>query len=276
MAALTANRIVPAHGGDWAQGPNVYADYKMAAVKIYKGAFVGLNATGYLDSYVANATGTTLVGTRYVGIAQEFKDNSSGAAGDKRMHVQVAGFFWHALASVAIADIGKPVFASDDNTLSIVSASNALLGWIVDYNSDDAKVLIRMPDLGENGAMFIRTGQITHTASHTIRLIHPTENHNGILILWAGELLTTGTGATSSVITLRDTAGTTTGVLFTSTVTAGDAVGDIIPGTANTMAIGAAIGSALVKIPADLGLDAFVTTAGTSGAGTIIVLGVAL
>lgn len=276
MAALTADRAVPAHGGNWDQGPNVFAHYPVAAsTAIYKGGFVGLNATGYLKRYVASATGTTLTGDRFVGIAQE-AIASQAADGDKRCLVQIAGYYRHALTGLAVGDVGKPIFMSDDNVLSIVSAGNALAGWIVEYNAADATGLIRLPGLGFDGAMFTRTAQITHTASHTVRLIHPTENHNGILILWAGEFLTSATGATSSVITLRDTAATTTAILFTSTVTSGDAVGDIIPGTANTMAIGAAIGSALVKIPADLGLDAFVTTAGTSGAGTIIVMGVAL
>lgn len=273
MAALTKDRAVPAHGGDWGQGPNSYADLPVAAsTAIYKGGFVGLSATGYLERYVSSATGTALTGKRYVGIAQE-AIASQTADGDKKCRVQIAGYFRHALSGVAVGDVGKPVFASDDNTLSIVSAGNSLVGRIVEYNATDATALILMPDLGENGAFFVRTAQITHTASHTVRLIHPTENHNGVLILWAGELITVASGAAASVITLRDTVGTTTGITFTST---SDAIGDIVPGAANTMAIGAASGSALVQIPADLGLDAFVTTAGTSGAGTIIVLGVAL
>jgi hypothetical protein len=131
------------------------------------------------------------------------------------------------------------------------------------------------------GPIFNRTSPpIDCDAANRVRLIHPTENQNGLLILWAGALVTevfAGSSEDQGIVTLKDSADTTLGITFTAANATGDAVGDILAPAANTVAIGATSGSALVIVPAGLGVDALVTqlVAGTpTGAMKVTILAV--
>lgn len=92
--------------------PGLIASYKLAVTKIYKGALVGVNASGYLvpmDHAVASL--------KFVGVANETVDNTGGAAGDKSVNVTKSGSFVMKAASgftPAIADLGKELYASTD------------------------------------------------------------------------------------------------------------------------------------------------------------------
>ncbi len=103
--ALTASRDLPHHPD---QELRLYP--VAAAVVIYKGAFVGLDTAGNLNPVVD--------GTRFVGIAYEEINNASGAAGAMSCRVYTVGDFEHALSGAALSDVGKPVFASDDSTIT--------------------------------------------------------------------------------------------------------------------------------------------------------------
>ena len=95
--------------------PGIVVSYRMSNVAIYKGALVGVNASGYL---VPMAHGTANL--KFVGIANESVDNSAGSAGAKSMNVTKAGSFVFAPQSgfsPAITDLGKELFAVTDNNL---------------------------------------------------------------------------------------------------------------------------------------------------------------
>ncbi len=117
--ALTANREV-----------DHYIDQELrtlqvaASKHIYKGALVGVTTAGYAQPLTA--------GDLFVGIAYEEMDNSSGAAGDVSVRIYTLGDFGHALSGAAIANVGDPVYASDDGTLTFTSASNSYVGHAVD------------------------------------------------------------------------------------------------------------------------------------------------
>ena len=85
-------------------------------VHVYKGGFVGLNASGYARPLTA--------GDRLLGLAYEEADNSSGSNGDDTVRVFTVGDFDHALTGAAVTDIGRPVFASDDATLTFTADGN--------------------------------------------------------------------------------------------------------------------------------------------------------
>lgn len=70
MTALTNDRNTNSRAGD------VFSDPVAASAKIYAGALVMINATGYL------APGSTATGLKARGVAQEQVDNSAGADGD--------------------------------------------------------------------------------------------------------------------------------------------------------------------------------------------------
>ena len=126
MAALTVNSVPPTTKLPPGQNP-VIMDYDLAAnAIIYKGAFVKLGTTG-----ITASTGTG----RCLGYAIEGKiDNTGGAAGDKTAKIVLGDIIEHAVATVAnAADIKKRVFASDDQTLTLVSTSNGFVGWVYQH-----------------------------------------------------------------------------------------------------------------------------------------------
>ncbi len=97
--------------------PGLVVNYKLAAVKIYKGGLVGINSAGYLTPMTH-----TTASLKFVGIAGETVDNSAGAAGDRALNAAKAGSFVMKAASgytPAIADIGKDVYALTDNEVQI-------------------------------------------------------------------------------------------------------------------------------------------------------------
>lgn len=128
--ALTANREV-----------NRYVDQELrshavaASVHVYKGGFVGLNTTGYARPLSA--------GDRLLGLAYDEKDNSSGADGDVSVRVFTFGDFEHTLSGAAVTDVGRPVFASDDTTLTFVADGNTYVGTVRD-RPEANKIILRL------------------------------------------------------------------------------------------------------------------------------------
>ena len=102
----------------------------VAADIIYKGALVKHNAAGYLEPCSAE------LGAFFAGIAYEEKDNSAGSAGDVVCKVMKEGVFLMTTSGMAQADVGSPVYASDDATFSTTQATNEQkVGDIVEFVS---------------------------------------------------------------------------------------------------------------------------------------------
>ena len=85
-----------------------------AAGKIFGGSLVMRNAAGYLTKA---ATATGCIG---VGRAEYMVDNTAGAAGAVSAEYRLGSFLFANLAAdlVTIADIGKPCFIADDQTVA--------------------------------------------------------------------------------------------------------------------------------------------------------------
>lgn len=94
---------------------------------IYEGSAVGDNGSGYARPLVA--------GDPFRGFCTIPADNSLGSAGDKRVHVQQSGRVQLAIGSLAITDVGKPVYASDDNTFTLTKSTNSYIGRVIRYVS---------------------------------------------------------------------------------------------------------------------------------------------
>lgn len=101
--------------------PGLVVNYRLAAAtKLFKGALVGVGATGYLASM---AHGTA--GLRFVGVANETCDNGGGAAGDRALNVTKTGAFVFKAASgyvPSVADLGKEVYANTDWEVQVATA----------------------------------------------------------------------------------------------------------------------------------------------------------
>jgi len=93
-----------------------------AATRIFQGVFVGDDAAGAARALVA--------GDLFHGIADREADNSLGLVGAINVKVRRSGFVKFAIASLAITDKGKDVYASDDNTLTLTAGSNTRIGYV--------------------------------------------------------------------------------------------------------------------------------------------------
>ena len=95
--------------------------------KIYRGGIIGLTAAGYARELVA--------GDAFAGIAYEEKDNSAGADGALLVRVWTIADIEHAISGLVQGDVGRPVFASADDTLTLTGAGNSYVGIVQDYVS---------------------------------------------------------------------------------------------------------------------------------------------
>lgn len=137
MTTLAADKPREFLLGDMAEYPVIASDV------IYEGAAVGENASGYARPLVALDP--------FLGFAQRTVDNSTGAAGAKTVVVKRRGVIKLPISGLAItANDRAKVYASDDDTFTLTSASNTLIGtvlqWIetgyafVEFNADMAGV----------------------------------------------------------------------------------------------------------------------------------------
>ena len=108
--------------------------YQVGAAKhVYKGALVGLNSSGYAQPLTA--------GDPFVGVAYEEADNSSGANGAPTVRVYTVGAFSHALTGATIVHLGRPVFASADDTLTFTAAGNSCVGLVQEVSAANEIIL---------------------------------------------------------------------------------------------------------------------------------------
>lgn len=128
MTALAQDRNTPARdGGELVLGV-------AAAKKIYAGALVARDANGYATP---GATATTLLG---IGRAEEYVDNSSGAANAVTARVRKGIFRFANSASgdlITIADIGNDCYIVDDQTVAKTNGTStrSVAGKIFDVDS---------------------------------------------------------------------------------------------------------------------------------------------
>ena len=117
----------------------------LAAVKVFAGALLMRNATGYLTK------GQTALGLIGAGVAIEQVDNSGGSAGDKSVSFRKDVFRFVNSASadaITIADIGKVCFAVDDQTVAKTNgrtnglATRSPAGIIIDVDTLGVWVLV--------------------------------------------------------------------------------------------------------------------------------------
>lgn len=116
MTTLAADKVRTFEIGDINELPVIAADI------IYEGAAVGDNGSGYARPLAA--------GDPFRGFAERKVDNSTGAAGDLRVRLRRFGLIQLPIASLAITDVGKDVFASDDDTFTLTQGSNTRIGYV--------------------------------------------------------------------------------------------------------------------------------------------------
>lgn len=107
-------------------------DLPMAtATTIFEGAAVGMTS-GYARPLNA--------ADQFVGFAKE-KVVNAGANGAARIRVQDSGKVVLPISGAAITDIGKAVYASDDNAFTFTATSNSYIGRVVRFVSTGVVVV---------------------------------------------------------------------------------------------------------------------------------------
>jgi hypothetical protein len=107
-------------------------------VRIWKGALVCVDSTGYL------VPASDTANLRFVGVAFESVDNQGGASGDKKCRVIKRGtFVYNRVGTFTQSDIGVVVRAASDNEVSKTTTHNIAVGTVVELPSG-TKVRIRI------------------------------------------------------------------------------------------------------------------------------------
>lgn len=100
---------------------------------IFEGAAVGDNGSGYARPLVA--------GDPFRGFAAEKTDNTGGSAGALRVRCRRFGDVQLAVSGLAITDVGKDVFASDDDTFVLTQSTNTRIGYVKRFVSSGVGIV---------------------------------------------------------------------------------------------------------------------------------------
>jgi len=132
----------------------------IAADIIYEGAAVGDNASGYARPLNA--------GDKFLGFAKETADNASGSAGDIKVWLQVRGQVQLPISAAAITDVGKAVYASDDDAFTFTASTNSFIGVVKRWVSTGIVIVAFDATRGGFGALTPLTDSTTGTATDTL------------------------------------------------------------------------------------------------------------
>lgn len=107
---------------------------------IYKGSLVVCDVSdtdGYFRAVPLTSSVNMAAGDIFGGIALERQDVGSGdlADGSKKVTVARNGLWPFAKGTIAQTDIGAPVYASDDDTATLVATNNLWIGYIEEVDT---------------------------------------------------------------------------------------------------------------------------------------------
>lgn len=224
MAALTESRNTVLHLGGFASPPA--HDAPMAASEtIYGGSMVCRNASGYAVS-AANTADFV-----FAGIAKTIFDNSSGAAAAMDAEIYYGVPFEMTIAGAALTDVGRPVFITDDQTLSLYGG-NVPVGHIWKYISATSVMVMPGPVRFGYVDIPVALSEISADADVGDGI---TATFNYLITKTSFHVLTKSTGAGADV-DLKLEIGTTdvTGGDVTLTLATTNTAGDVVDGAAIT------------------------------------------
>lgn len=132
MTALSDNRATNKY--DPSVAPEFIVVNMAASTKIYKGALVGVDVNGRA------VAGTSVASSRIIGRAEEYVDNSSGAADAKTIKIRQGVYYLANSATtdaITAADIGRECYAVDDQTVARTPSNGAYAraGIVVNVDS---------------------------------------------------------------------------------------------------------------------------------------------
>ncbi|WP_191085632.1 capsid cement protein [Roseococcus microcysteis] len=156
MAQLSANLARSFELGDFTDLPVA------ASAVIYEGSAVGI-ASGYARQLNA---GDLFAGFAHIGVPV-----APAANGDLLVRVRRMGLIVLTITSVAVTDIGKPVYASDGDTFTLTSGSNSHIGRVVRVIAANTALVAFDADAAGLGTVAPLTDNSGGTAGDTIAAI---------------------------------------------------------------------------------------------------------
>jgi hypothetical protein len=162
MTTLAADKVRAFEIGDRNDLPVIANDI------IYEGAAVGENGSGYMRPLAA--------GDAFVGFAIERVDNTGGSAGDKTVAVRQKGRVQLPVSGAAIGDLGKPVYASDDDTFTLTQSTNSYIGRIVRWVSTGVVIVAYDATRSGFGLIAALTDSTGGTADGTLAAVGATNS----------------------------------------------------------------------------------------------------
>lgn len=100
---------------------------------IYEGAAVGLTPEG--DARPLQA------GDRFVGFAEDNADNREGEQSDHRVRVKHRGKITLSIDGLQRNHVGQPIFASDDNTFTLIAEHHSRIGVVYRVESEGVGIV---------------------------------------------------------------------------------------------------------------------------------------
>jgi hypothetical protein len=182
--------------------------------KLYRGAIVGLTSAGYARGLVAGSD-------VFCGISYEEMDNSAGADGAKVVRVYTLGDFEHAVSGAVQGDVGRPVFASADDTLTFVAAGNSYVGIVQDFVSSGVVIVRIDPQRRAVKTVIQLVEDLGAGADIAARAIHGFDADGWIVSARIVNQATTATGidaGNACVVALAVTAGAVASKTYTNVV----------------------------------------------------------
>jgi hypothetical protein len=98
---------------------------------LYRGVAAG-EVSGYIRALVAGDPFRGFVDA-YVTNVVNALTGDTGASGAKSVNLITDGLLRITLTGVAITDVGKPVYMSDDETFTLTQGTNSLVGYVYRY-----------------------------------------------------------------------------------------------------------------------------------------------
>jgi hypothetical protein len=145
MAVLTAERSISRKGAESTACPPTVTRELKAGAKVFKGALVATDATGYAVS----GASIQATGLKIWGIATKTVDNTAGANGALSVDVLLGVFPFQnggaAADPVAQADVGAAVFADDDQSIRKTSGTSTRsnVGTFIGFD-ESSQALVRV------------------------------------------------------------------------------------------------------------------------------------
>jgi len=183
------------------------------STKVYRGAIVGLTSAGLARGCVA--------GDPFQGLSYEEIDNSAGADSAKAVRVYTVGDFEHAVSGAVQGDVGRPVFASADDTLTFVAAGNSYVGIVQDFVSSGVVIVRIDPQRRAVKTVIQLVEDLGAGADIAARAFHSVDQDSWIVAARITNQATTATGIDASntcVVALANAAGAVASKTYTNTV----------------------------------------------------------